>query len=81
MSGKTVTFACGEENQGLEGGRLDGGGSMREMELGKWLVGMLLVGLDFVWRWVGARDGLQEERETGQGWEGWVWRSSVVSWA
>ncbi len=80
MGGKSVTFALAE-SKGLGRERLDGWGSMREMELGKVLVGMLLVGLDFVWRWTGARDGLQEESETGQGWEGWFWRSSIVSWA
>lgn len=79
MSGKTVSLSFVKEESGLLGGRVDGGGSMRETEPGKWVVGMLLFGADCVWKWAGARDGLQEVRETGEGWEGWYWRSSVGS--
>lgn len=77
---KTVTFAQGQEAE-MSGGRVDGGGSMREREPGKWVVGMLLIGMDFFWKWAGARDGLQEVREVGEGWDGWYWRSSIGSWA
>lgn len=65
---KSVAFAQGEDEMR---DRLNGG---------KWVVGMLLIGFDFVWKWAGARDGLQEFGEVGQDWEGWYWRSSVPRW-
>lgn len=84
-SAKTLTFAhggeTGEQNVQMAGGRNDGGVSMRKREPGKWVVGLLLIGMDFVWKWAGARGGLQETREVGEGWEGWYWRSSVGSWS
>jgi hypothetical protein len=66
-----------DQNAHLLGGRTDGGGSVREREPGKWIVGMMLVGMDCVWRWAGAREGLQEVAVMGSGFEGWYWRSSV----
>lgn len=80
---KTVTFVNDDvtTQNDLMGGRTDGAGSsMRERELGKWVVGMVLVGMDCVWKWAGARAGAQEGFEVGEGFEGWVWRSSVGSW-
>ena len=32
---------------------------------------------DNVWKWAGARDGLQEMEEYGTGFDGWYWRSSI----
>ena len=50
-----------------------------EIDKGKWCVGMVLKGADYVWKFVGARHGLQEIREYGEGFEGWYWRGSFVS--
>jgi len=81
---KTVTFLndeAGEQNAELAGGRTDGAASsMREREPAKWAVGMVLVGMDCVWRWAGARAGAQEGVEVGEPLEGWFWRSSVGRW-
>lgn len=41
------------------------------------MVGVLLYGMDCVWKWVGAMNGLQETRFVGEGWEGWYWRDGV----
>lgn len=51
----------------------------RQNEPAKWVASMLAYGLDCVWKWAGARDGLQHLEEYGAGFEGWYWRSSVVS--
>jgi len=69
ISSKTVTFA--NENNAFR--------AMRQRELGKWVVGMIFIGFDCVWKWAGSRSGLQEVREVGEGWDGWYWRSSVGS--
>ncbi len=77
---KTVTFLDEEAQNAIEG-RTDGGDS-REREPGKWIVGMVLIGMDHVWKWAGARDGLQvvSEVRDWDGFQGWYWRSSVGSW-
>ena len=52
-----------------------------ELEAGvqqKRLIGAVLILLDNVWKWAGARDGLQEMEEYGAGFEGWYWRSSIT---
>jgi hypothetical protein len=81
---KTVTFVNDDgetQNAKLIGGKTDGAGSsMREREPGKWMVGMVLVGMDCVWKWAGARAGAQEVVKVGEGFEGWVWRSNVGTW-
>jgi hypothetical protein len=41
-------------------------------------MGAVLILLDNVWKWAGARDGLQEMEEYGAGFEGWYWRSSIT---
>jgi hypothetical protein len=52
-----------------------------ELSKVKWCVGMVLKGIDCVWKLVGARNGLQEVGEYGAGFEGRYWRSSdVQSW-
>lgn len=51
----------------------------RQNEPAKWVAGLLAYGMDCMWKWAGARDGLQNLREYGDGFEGWYWRSSVVS--
>lgn len=50
-----------------------------EISKRKWVIGMGLYGLDCIWKWGGARDGLQEMEQYGDGFEGWIWRGSVVS--
>jgi hypothetical protein len=49
-----------------------------ELNKGKWVVGMVLKGVDCVWKFVGARNGLQEVGEYGDGFERWYWRGSAV---
>lgn len=68
---KTVTFV--NENDGLR--------SMRQSEPGKWVVGMILIGFDCIWKWAGSRAGSQVVREVGEGWDAWYWRTSVGSWS
>jgi len=51
----------------------------KETEPAKWVAGILAYGMDCVWKWAGARYGLQHIEEYGAGFEGWYWRSSVVS--
>jgi hypothetical protein len=82
---KTVTFTqgahAGERSPTMSGDRNAGRNSMSEREPDKWVVGMMLKGISFVWKWAGARGALQEVREAGEGWEGWYWRSSVENWS
>jgi hypothetical protein len=49
-----------------------------EVNKGKWFVGMVLKVVDCVWKFAGARNGLQEVGEYGAGFEGWYWRGSAV---
>jgi len=49
-----------------------------EVNKGKWCVVKVLKGVDCVWKFVGARNGLQEVGEYGAGFEGWYWRGSAV---
>jgi hypothetical protein len=64
---KTVSFKNKVEivNKGL-----------REIDKGKWCISIVLKSADCVWKFIGARHGLQEVREHGAGFEGWYWRSS-----
>lgn len=41
-------------------------------------IGAALLLVDRIWRFVGARHGLQEMEEVGMGFAGWYWRSSIV---
>jgi hypothetical protein len=50
---------------------------MKENER-KRLIGSVLMAMDDVWKWVGARHGLQETAEIGAGFEGWYWTYSVT---
>lgn len=68
---KTVTF---EEDKYNENEILS-----REAEAAKWVAGIFAYGMDCVWKWAGARNGLQHVEEYGSGFEGWYWRSSVVT--
>jgi hypothetical protein len=49
-----------------------------EVNKGKLCVGMALRGVDCVWKFVGARNSLQEVGEYGAGFEGWYWRGSAA---
>jgi hypothetical protein len=49
-----------------------------ELNKGKWCVGMVLKGVDCVWKFVGATNGLQEVGEYGAGFERRYWRGSAV---
>ena len=42
-------------------------------------VGMVLMTAEQVWRFVGARHGVQEREEIGLGYDGWYWRNSIGS--
>jgi len=70
-SAKTITFSNKEEHITRK--------TLWDVSKGKWAVGVVLWGLDCVWKWGGARAGLQEISEYGEGFEGWVWRGSVVA--
>lgn len=43
----------------------------------KRFIGNILMLMDNIWKWVGARHGLQETEEIGAGFEGWYWTNSV----
>ncbi len=69
-STKTVTFSHKEEYITRK--------TLWNINKGKWAVGVVLWGLDCVWKWGGARAGLQEVSKYGEGFEGWIWRSVVA---
>lgn len=48
-------------------------------ELGKLIVRVFVIVFQVVWKWVGARGGLQEIEEYGAGFQGWYWRGGVFS--
>lgn len=50
---------------------------MKENEPKKLIDSVLLL-MDDVWKFVGARHGLQETEQIGAGFEGWYWRYSVA---
>lgn len=41
-------------------------------------IDMVIMMSDRVWKFVGARRGIQEVEEIGMGFEGWYWRNSVA---
>lgn len=41
-------------------------------------VDAVLTAVDHVWKFAGARHGIQEIEEVGMGFEGWCWRNSVA---
>jgi hypothetical protein len=49
-----------------------------EANKGKRCIGMVLKGVECVWKFAGARTGLQEVGEYGAGFDGWYWRGSAV---
>lgn len=65
---KSVTFS---ENVAFD----DAVGSGMRCRRGACLVLMVA---DQVWKFVGARHGIQEVEEVGMGFEGWTWRNSIA---
>ena len=45
----------------------------------KWGIGMVSMTAEQVWRFVGARHGVQAREEIGLGYDGWYWRNSIGS--
>lgn len=44
----------------------------------RWTVGVLFWCLDCLWKWAGAKQAVQEGSAHGGGYDGCVWRMSVV---
>lgn len=69
---KTVTFEPEPE-------RRPAGENTWVKEVSVLVFRLLYVVLEVVWRWAGARGGVQEVEEYGGGFQGWYWRGSVYS--
>lgn len=41
-------------------------------------IGSILSLAEYVWRFVGARHGVQAHGDVGVGFEGWCWRNSIA---
>ena len=69
---KTVTFARETED------RVEDENARTIGKLpGNRALGMLVAGVDCVWKWAEARGGSQETRMYRDGLEGWYWTSTV----